>query len=65
MIDPNYKVKINGITHKVVNNKTFYFDGIEFVLSSKPAEFIREQYKRSLKKLEVKDFEIFSGVQSI
>jgi len=60
MICPNHTVKLNGMMHKVVNNRVFFQVGKEWLLSSKPAEFVRIQYKKKLQGLTVKDFEVFS-----
>lgn len=53
-----HTVRLNGMMHKVVNNKTFYQVGTEWFLSSKPAEYVRQQYKRKLKQMNVLDYEV-------
>ena len=49
-LDPECKVTINGLLHRVIKNRVSYWNGSEWIRSTKPCEFIRKQYVTSLKK---------------
>jgi hypothetical protein len=54
------EVTLNGMQHKVILNRAFYWDGAEWRLSAKSAEYVRQQAIRKLQKKEVVDFEIYT-----